>query len=777
MARLAFRPLAPGVHLMRQLRLPVKLAIMGLVLVIPMTLLVVDSYLGTRHDIRVARDELVGARQVSQLIDLAAGLQQHREALLLGADGDDARQRRAAVAETVRSAAGALQPAPLGSTPGEWAALRGSIDGLVAGNAAPRRDELMARYAQVIGQLHQQVQLSAEASGLLLDPDAKSYYLMDLAVERLPVWIEALSASRAQAGLLPARGDIGAADRAAMLAHAELIGRLSARVQLRLDSLARSGMAAPAEWARAQASADPLARQMRELFGNPALKAEQLPPLERSSEALAAGMALKQRIVDTLIGELETRVGQLTATLWWSMGLSTLGVALLAYLALAFYVSFAGAVRTLHRGVDKVLGGDLSQKIELLGRDEMAEIGTMVERMNERLSSLVAEIRSSAVRVTMSGELVASGSQSLAERTEQQAASLRQTVASVQHLSDAVAANAAEAHELDQLTARLRDQAEVGGEQMQGSVQAMAQLEESSRRVAEIIGVIDAIAFQTNILALNAAVEAARAGEAGRGFAVVAAEVRQLAQRSAASAGEIRSLIAQSSEQVDSSVQRTRHVGDALVSLVDGVRRVSQSLQTIAQASARQSNDLQEVTQSVGNLDEITRQNAQMVEQSARAAGDLVSRAGKLRESVATIRLRQGSADEARVLVGRALDIVRSRGLQAALPTLRSREEGFVDRDLYVFVVDRNGTYHLHGANPAMEGRRVHDVPGIDGDRFVREAWAAANAQGGDGGWVEYDIVNPGTGAVQPKASFVVALDDRQFIGCGVYRVQDMAMA
>jgi methyl-accepting chemotaxis protein len=751
---------------MRQLRVPVKLAIMGLVLLVPMAVLVVDSFLGARKDITTAQLELDGARQVSQLVDLAIGVQAHRELLSgLGADSADATRRRAAVIEQVRAAAK------------DWPPVRDAIDGLVASQGGARSDELFARHGRVVEQLQRQLQLTAEASGLLLDPESKSYYLMDLAVERLVPWLDALSRTRGQGSMLLARGDVSATERAAMLAYADRIGRQTERMQLRLDSLQRSGMATPAEWTRAHGAADKLAKQTRELFAAQAPKAEQIGHLDRAGEALAAGIALKHLVVGSLVGELDTRVTRLTQALWWKTSLWLLGVLLLGYLALAFYVSFAGAVRTLHRGVDKVLAGDLSQHIVVHGRDEMAEIGAMVERMNERLSSLVAEIRSSAVRVTMSGELVASGSQSLAERTEQQASSLRQTVATVKHLSDAVAANAAEASQLDQLTARLRVQAEAGGEQMRGSVEAMGQLEESSRRVAEIIGVIDSIAFQTNILALNAAVEAARAGEAGRGFAVVAAEVRQLAQRSAASAGEIRSLIALSSEQVDSSVQRTRHVGDALAELVDGVRRVSQSLQSIAQASVRQSNDLEEVTQSVGNLDEITRQNAQMVEQSTRAAGDLVGRAGALRESVATIRLRQGSADEARTLVGRALTIVRTQGLQAALPTLRSRSEGFVDRDLYVFVVDRNGTYHLHGANPAMEGRRVHDVPGIDGDRFVREAWAAANANGGQGGWVEYDIVNPGSGAVQPKASFVVALDERQFLGCGVYRLHDMARA
>jgi len=124
-----------------------------------------------------------------------------------------------------------------------------------------------------------------------------------------------------------------------------------------------------------------------------------------------------------------------------------------------------------------------------------------------------------------------------------------------------------------------------------------------------------------------------------------------------------------------------------------------------------------------------------------------------------------------------ALPLLRQRGIGGAAATLRSREEGFVDRDLYVFVVDREGRYVLHGAKPAMEGHRVHELPGIDGDRFVRDAWAAAPSNGGHGGWIEYDIFNAETGKVQPKASFMVQLDDRHVVGCGIYRVLASAMA
>jgi hypothetical protein len=394
--------------------------------------------------------------------------------------------------------------------------------------------------------------------------------------------------------------------------------------------------------------------------------------------------------------------------------------------------------------------------------------------MNERLSAMVAEIRSSAMRVGMSGRDLAAGGAALAERSELQAQSLRQTLASTRSLSEAVSANAAAAGDLDRLTVGLRADAEAGGVAMRETVEAMTHLESGSKRVGEIITVIDGIAFQTNILALNAAVEAARAGDTGRGFAVVAAEVRHLAQRSSGAAAEIRTLIGQSSGQVATSMARIQHVGVLLDSLVAGVRDASDRLRSIAAASAQQSVELDSVARSVGDLDALTSRNAEMVTQSAAASNELVFRATALTGAVSSIRLRQGSADEATTLVVRALELIRGVGLQQARAELHSSEAGFVDRDLYVFAIDRSGHYRLHGAKPAMEGRRVHEVPGIDGDRFLADAWAAAES---NGGWIDYDIVNLETGKVQPKASYIVPLDAQLLVGCGVYRLFDTAAA
>jgi hypothetical protein len=243
--------------------------------------------------------------------------------------------------------------------------------------------------------------------------------------------------------------------------------------------------------------------------------------------------------------------------------------------------------------------------------------------------------------------------------------------------------------------------------------------------------------------------------------------VRSLAQRSSSAAGEIRSLIARSREEVDTTVQRVQHTGSALQAAVGSVGQVSERLRAIAHSSNEQSQGLREMTAAVGNLDEITRQNAALVDESRASSAALVDRAAALSQAVGSIKLRQGSADEARALVARALQLVQQNGRSGALGSLHSASAGFVDRDLYIFFVDDQGRYVLHGAKPAMEGRRVHDVPGIDGDRFVRDAFAAAAA---GGGWIDYAIVNPVSGQVQAKASWVQQLDDGLVIGCGIYR-------
>ena len=562
------------------------------------------------------------------------------------------------------------------------------------------------------------------------------------------------------------RGDASTAERVRILGQLDVLQRQLSDVRGKIDALKRAGSAPLPSWDQALASSEAFGSHVRGIFAAEAIQADPADYFQRGTQALKDLGSFRNEVTRSLENALDERRSGLLSKMVWQFGIATLGIALMAYFAISLYLSFRGAVQSLIKGVSAVASGNLEHRVDIRGSDELAEVGGMVEAMNAQLSSMVAEIRSSAVRVGQAGEQSAAGNEALSQRTDEQAASLRQTVATVGELSGAVASTAESAQELDRIAGALRVQAEAGGGAMRETVASMGTMQTSSRRVGEIIAVIDGISFQTNILALNAAVEAARAGEAGRGFAVVAAEVRQLAQRSGLAAAEIRKLIGESTGQVAASVSRIEHVSTTLDAVVTGVQDVSQRLRGIASASAEQSRSLGEVRDNVGSLNEITRQNAQMVEESKRASQGLVERAAKLSGAVASIRLRQGSADEALDLVERALQCVQQHGLAEACQRMRDRSQGFVDRDLYVFAVDRKGTYRLHAAKPAMEGHRIHDVPGIDGNRFVHDAWASTER---GPGWIEYNILNLDTGKVAPKSSYMVRLNDQLVFGCGVY--------
>ncbi|MFN3789335.1 methyl-accepting chemotaxis protein [Massilia sp.] len=299
----------------------------------------------------------------------------------------------------------------------------------------------------------------------------------------------------------------------------------------------------------------------------------------------------------------------------------------------------AGAVRVARR----VASGDLSADIRVESRDEIGELMGALHAMNASLLKTVSAVRDGTETIVGASQEIAAGNLDLSSRTEQQAASLEETASSMEELTGTVRLNADNAQQANLLARQASQLATRGGEVVAQVVSTMASISASSKKIADIIGVIDGIAFQTNILALNAAVEAARAGEQGRGFAVVASEVRNLAQRSAAAAKEIRLLIADSVDKVGAGGRLVDEAGDTMQDIVDGIARVTDIMSEIAGASGEQTVGIEQVNAAIVQMDGVTQQNAALVEQAAAAAASMQEQALALAELVRAFDIGDGA--------------------------------------------------------------------------------------------------------------------------------------
>ncbi|KTS01292.1 methyl-accepting chemotaxis protein [Pantoea dispersa] len=289
--------------------------------------------------------------------------------------------------------------------------------------------------------------------------------------------------------------------------------------------------------------------------------------------------------------------------------------------------------------IERIAQGDLTAPEQAYGRNEIGSLLHNLQLMQASLVRTVGTVREGAVAIYQGSSEISAGNTDLSSRTEQQASALEQTAASMEQLTATVKQNAENAHHASQLAADASGKARSGGELVSGVVKTMNNISGSSKKIAEITNVINSIAFQTNILALNAAVEAARAGEQGRGFAVVASEVRNLAQRSAQAAKEIESLIAESVDLISNGSHQVGEAGSTMGEIVEAVRRVTDIMAEIAAASDEQSRGIQQVSLAVTEMDNVTQQNASLVEEASSAAASLEDQAGKLTQAVAVFRL------------------------------------------------------------------------------------------------------------------------------------------
>jgi methyl-accepting chemotaxis protein len=366
-----------------------------------------------------------------------------------------------------------------------------------------------------------------------------------------------------------------------------------------------------------------------------------LAPVTKAHAAAEAKLTDSRKGIDVALAKVEAELADVIARVGVGLGVLVL-VALSLGVAAALTVS-RSIVKPLADAqalATHIANGDLTRDVAVAGSDEAAQTLQSLKRMTESLRRIVGDVRTSADSIQTASAEVATGNLDLSQRTEQTASNLQQAASAIGHLSGSVRHSAESAATANQLASSAAEVAERGGAVVAQVVATMDEIHAASKKIADIIGVIDGIAFQTNILALNAAVEAARAGEQGRGFAVVAGEVRSLAQRSAEAAREIKSLIGNSVERVDAGSRLVQDAGSTMNDIVASVKRVCDTIGEISAAVTEQSTGIGQVNGTVTQLDAMTQQNAALVEESAAAADSLKQQAVKLATAVASFRVQ-----------------------------------------------------------------------------------------------------------------------------------------
>ncbi|WP_137920221.1 methyl-accepting chemotaxis protein [Hydrogenophaga sp. 2FB] len=358
-----------------------------------------------------------------------------------------------------------------------------------------------------------------------------------------------------------------------------------------------------------------------------------LAKLEKAVDALLTyESAVAQEDHEGLLAGTRSAIG-------WVAALGAGALVLLVWLGFAITRGLVGSSQAALQAVEKMAAGDMSLHLDAKGNSEPQRVLRSLDSMAARLREVLGTVRSASDQIATASEEVAKGSLDLSSRTEQAASNLEETAASMEQMTATVQQSSNSARQANQLAGESADVARRGGDVVGQVVQTMGDISKSSGRIGEIIGVIDGIAFQTNILALNAAVEAARAGEQGRGFAVVAGEVRNLAQRSAQAAKEIKQLIEDSNQQVAGGTRLVQEAGGTIAEVVDNAKRVSSIVSEIMASSTEQADGVTQINVAVTQLDHMTQQNAALVEQTSAAAESLKEQARQLSAAVSVFRL------------------------------------------------------------------------------------------------------------------------------------------
>jgi methyl-accepting chemotaxis protein len=600
--------------------------------------------------IELAERERAGTPVVRALYKAVRTSQEHRGLSTAAlAKNDKARAAMPAKAGEVSEALAAVKALPaLRAQPAldkAWGEVQQRWQQVAADAAAGRVDsaENFRRHIDLVQREIAVLQQALDAFGWSRDPGRETYFtITGTALDGLAL-TEQLGQLRAVGARLLTQKTRSEDER--LQAHALLV-RAAEDHQRSRDALSK----AAADPAYGQALAQPaaaigagvdqaLALALKDVVNAPELSHDPNAWFAQLTTVIQAQFALNDRAIDLLQASLQARADALRHE---RLALATTLSLLCALAGVAGWRVARATVQGLHEAegaARAIAAGDLGTPVPAGGRDELGQLLAALARMQAELGALVAGVRHNADSVSTASHQISAGASDLSARTEQQASSLQQTAATMEQLTAAVTRCASNAREADQLAQDAAAVARRGGGTVQAMVSTIEDVQRSSQRMSDIIGVIDGIAFQTNILALNAAVEAARAGEQGRGFAVVAAEVRHLAQRSGDSAKEIRALIEGSTERVDAGTRLAQATGRSIADIEAAARRVSQCVAEIASATQQQARGIEEVGSAVCSMDEAVQQNAALVEQSAAAAESLHAQARQLVASAQAFRL------------------------------------------------------------------------------------------------------------------------------------------
>jgi methyl-accepting chemotaxis protein len=635
---------SPGVRLFRRIGFRAKAVVISAVFMAPIGLLAWNYFSAQATAIEFSAKERHGVVYAQALMPVLKVQQQQRLATLQaaakGGGGDvaalrDEADRLAARLAQVDKAVGA--ELGTGKALASWQQARQA-----AGQVSTGADAVFTAHTAAVTALLDLLGVATDGSNLTLDPDIDTYYLMDAAMFRLPVMVEAAAQIRGLGQAVLSAGSATPAQARRLIEQATLLSSHQAAVDAGLAKAVayNADVAKAVGMEPAQAAAQQLLSRLdATVLRSEGVQGDAAAHVALANEAIEQMLALAARSTGALDQLIARRVNGMESARNLTAVVMVLALLLAAYLFVAFRKVLEGGLKEVAFHIDAMRDGNLTTQPRAWGHDEAAGLMHTLAQMQESLRRIVTQVRGASDALVSSSTEIAHGAVDLHTRTEQSAANLEETASAMEQIAATVKSNTETLDEATRLSGANAEAAEDGGRIIGQVMETMQAINASSARIGDIIGTIDGIAFQTNILALNAAVEAARAGEQGRGFAVVASEVRALALRSSDAAREIKSLITASVEQVEGGVQIAQRAGASIASVLTSATRVRQLLSEAAVGAREQNLGVAQSAKAVQELDNVTQQNAALVEQTAAAVGSLKDQAQGLAGEVAQFRL------------------------------------------------------------------------------------------------------------------------------------------